>query len=125
LARFESPEKDAYGSIAEVQLGILDNPQRTNINDYLDYHANATQNQKDYQLIESNTGSSLSGRPAYRLAYFYTDANSIKEKYTEMGTFIGSKLYWISITVHADKFSNYQLAIQQMINSFQISSLLH
>jgi len=122
LVKFDSPEKNAYTPIVEVQVGILESPQRLNINDYLDYHANATRNQKDYQLVESNTNSSLSRQPAYKLAYFYTDTYGIKKEWIEMGTFIDSKLYWIGIITDADQTSNYLPTIQQMIDSFQISS---
>ena len=60
----------------------------------------------DFNLIESNTNSTLAGKPAYKLVY--TDReDDTNFKTMEIGTIIGDRIYFIEYIAEEDKYSNY------------------
>jgi hypothetical protein len=77
----------------------------------------------DFNLIESNTNSTLAEKPAYKLVYTETleDEDSTNLKTMETGTIIGERVYFIEYIAEEEKYSNYLPIIQMMINSIEIT----
>ena len=78
-----------------------------------------------FNLIESNTNSTLAGYPAYGLTYtiIYSrfGENDINIKTREIGTIVSDRAYYITYHAEARKYDNYLPIIQQMIDSFKIT----
>jgi PsbP len=111
-------------SIVEVGLAAyksssssLDHLLKSVINSYLhDKHTFP-----NFQIIDSNTSSTLAGKPAYKLTATYFDPGTkIPTKVIETGTIVGSKVYYIQVLIDADQYSNYFPTIRKMIDSFTI-----
>jgi hypothetical protein len=81
----------------------------------------------DFNLIESNTNSTLAGKPAYKLVYTETledeeeEEESTNLKSMEIGTIIGDRVYFIEYIAEEEKYSDYLPIIQMMINSIEIT----
>jgi hypothetical protein len=80
----------------------------------------------DFNLIESNTNSTLAGKPAYKLVYTETLEDEEEEEGTnlksmEIGTIIGDRVYFIEYIAEEEKYSDYLPIIQMMINSIEIT----
>jgi len=80
---------------------------------------------ESFNLIESNTNSTLAGYPAYGLTYTLVyhrfGENDINIKAREIGVIIGDKAYYISYYAEATKYDNYLPIIQKIIDSFKIT----
>jgi S1-C subfamily serine protease len=123
---FSSPLEnrlDRYSENLGISMDRLSNQDMT-LEEYVtslitDYNETLT----DFNLIESNTSTTLGGgdnnRPAYRLSY--TDKeDDANYKTMEIGTIIGDRVYFINYVAEEEKYSNYLPNIQRMINSLQI-----
>jgi S1-C subfamily serine protease len=123
---FSSPLEnrlDRYSENLGISMERLSNQDMT-LEEYVtslitDYNETLT----DFNLIESNTSTTLGGgdnnRPAYRL--LYTDKeDDANYKTMEIGTIIGDRVYFINYVAEQEKYSNYLPNIQMMINSLQI-----
>jgi S1-C subfamily serine protease len=74
----------------------------------------------DFNLIESNTSTTLGGNPAYSL--IYTDKeDDTNYKSMEIGTIIEDRVYFIDYIAEEDNYSHYLPIIQMMINSLEIA----
>jgi serine/threonine-protein kinase len=73
-----------------------------------------------FELIES-TSATLSDNPAHKVVYTYSDAEIGITKTMEILTIKDDKLYFISYTADATKYSSYLPTIQKMIDSFKIN----
>jgi 4-amino-4-deoxy-L-arabinose transferase-like glycosyltransferase len=78
-----------------------------------------------FNLIESNTNSTLAGYPAYGLTYTTVYSrfgeNDINIKAREIGAIVGDKAYYITYYAEATKYDNYLRIIQKIIDSFMIT----
>ncbi len=78
-----------------------------------------------FNLIESNTNSTLAGYPAYGLTYTTVYSrfgeNDINIKAREIGAIVGDKAYYITYYAEATKYHKYLPIIQKMIDSFKIT----
>jgi S1-C subfamily serine protease len=123
---FSSPLEnrlDRYSENLGISMDRLSNQDMT-LEEYItslitDYNETLT----DFNLIESNTSTTLGGednnRPAYRL--LYTDKeDDANYKTMEIGTIIGDRVFFINYVAEEEKYSNYLPNIQMMINSLQI-----
>lgn len=74
----------------------------------------------NFNLIESDTNSILSRRPAYKLVY--TDVeDDANYKTMEIETIIVDKVYYIEYITEEEMYTHYLPTIQMMINSFEIT----
>ena len=78
----------------------------------------------DFHMIESNTGSSLAGRPAYNLVFTDLSADKVRIKAIKFGTIINGNLYSFSYYADTDKYSHYLPLVQRMIESLKIVNVL-
>jgi hypothetical protein len=58
--------------------------------------------------------------PIYKLVYTEREADT-NYKTMEIGTIIGDRIYYIEYPSEEEKYSNYLVIIQMMINSFEIT----
>ena len=75
---------------------------------------------KDFKLVGSTTNNVLSGLPAYKSIYTYSDEKTIF-KDMEIGTIKGDKAYILTYEAGANDYDNYLPIMQQLINLFQIT----
>jgi hypothetical protein len=124
LATFDSPLVNSSTATAHVQIGIWDSPPVQSLDGYLKYHIDRDKNTiTAFQVVHSDTNSSLAGQSAYRMLSTVRDSiTGLNDSSMELGTFFGSKLYWITISAQANQFSNYIPTIQQMVNSYQVQN---
>ncbi len=71
--------------------------------------------------MESNTNSTLAGKPAYMLVTSYT-YNATNYKKMETGTIVGNVTYYITYETEAKDYVTFLPNAQRMIDSFQFSS---
>jgi hypothetical protein len=92
------------------------------VNDYVNRsleHKNST-GFPGFKLLESDTQNSLAGNRAYTIIWTYTSPTYGIRKSIEIGTIIGNKGYFVDYTAAEDKFQDYLVVVQKMINSFEI-----
>jgi hypothetical protein len=74
----------------------------------------------DFKVIESNTNSTLAGKPAYKLVY--TDVeDGINYKSMEIGTIAGDRLYYVKYLVEEEQYPDYLPTVQKMVDSLKIT----
>jgi hypothetical protein len=116
---FKEPIGDRYSE--SIHIGIDDLANYTTLSEYLNYTINYYSDDSiDFRVIESNATSDLAGQPAYMLVWTETLEDKTKLKAMEVETKIGNKTYYIEFYAESDKFSNYLLIVQRIINSFKI-----
>jgi hypothetical protein len=79
----------------------------------------------DFNIVELNSASSLSGIPAYKIVYTFADPGSPLHPLFEsmnIWTVKDDKAYTISYSAPYSEFSNYFQIIQNMIDSFIIGN---
>jgi eukaryotic-like serine/threonine-protein kinase len=79
----------------------------------------------DFNIVELNRTSILSGSPAYEIEYTFSDPGSPLHPVFEslsIWTVKEDKAYTISYTAPDSEFSNYFQIIQNMIDSFIIGN---
>jgi hypothetical protein len=127
VVEFTSPFESSLDSYSET-LGISIEEltdQNMTLEEYAsslitDYNETLT----NFNLIESNTNSTLAGKPAYKLVYTETledEVDSTNLKSMEIGTIIGDRLYFIEYIAEEEKYSNYLPTVEMMINSLEIT----
>jgi S1-C subfamily serine protease len=126
IVEFSSPFESRLDSYSET-LGISIE-ELTDQNMTLEEYASSlitayNETFTDFNLIESNTNSTLAEKPAYKLVYTETleDEDSTNLKTMETGTIIGERVYFIEYIAEEEKYSNYLPIIQMMINSIEIT----
>ena len=128
IVEFSSPFESRLDSYSET-LGISIE-ELTDQNMTLEEYASSlitayNETFTDFNLIESNTNSTLAGKPAYKLVYTETledeEDESTNLKSMEIGTIIGDRLYFIEYIAEEEKYSNYLPTIEMMIDSIEIT----
>jgi len=125
IVAFNSPLTSRFDNYSETLLISMERLSNQNMT-LKEYAASVITNYNktltDFNLIESNTNSTLGGgnNPAYGL--IYTDReDGTNYKTLEIGTIIGGRLYYIEYLAEEEKYSDYlPIIIQVMINSLQI-----
>jgi hypothetical protein len=70
---------------------------------------------------ESNTNSTLGGKPAYKLVY--TDVeDGINYKTMEIGTITADRLYYVEYLAEEEQYPDYLPTVQKMIDSLKITT---
>ena len=128
IVEFSSPFESRLDSYSET-LGISIE-ELTDQNMTLEEYASSlitayNETFTDFNLIESNTNSTLAGKPAYKLVYTETledeEDESINLKSMEIGTIIGERVYFIEYIAEEEKYSNYLPTIEMTIDSIEIT----
>jgi hypothetical protein len=105
----------------EITVGI-DSFRNTNLGSYLNYtidYYNASSD--DFTVIESNTKSLLSGRPAYSLLWNgSSQEDNTRIKTLEIGTVVGDRQYYMVLHTKHDNFSNLLPTFYRVKDSFEI-----
>ena len=87
----------------------IDN-QSTNLNENLNEYLTTTINDynasEDFEVVESNTNSTLAGYPAYKLVFTDVD-DDINYESMEFGTIIGDKVYFATYEAEEEQYSDY------------------
>jgi hypothetical protein len=120
IVTFFSPSQNNNATL-DVHQDKLDNASN-DIGSYLRFTTSSYKGElKNFNVIESDTNSSLAGNAAYKLIYTYTTDDGTKMKDFETGTLIdNNKIYYL---VYDNLESDYQKdlpTVQSMIKSLQI-----
>jgi eukaryotic-like serine/threonine-protein kinase len=120
IVTFFSPSQNNNATL-DVHQDKLDNAS-SDIGSYLRFTTSSYKGElKNFNVIESDTNSSLAGNAAYKLIYTYTNDDGTTMKDFEIGTLIGNnKIYYL---VYDNLESDYQKdlpTVQSMIKSLQI-----
>ena len=120
IVTFFSPAQNNNATL-DVHQDKLDNASN-DIGSYLRFTISSYKGElKNFNVIESDTNSSIAGNAAYKLIYTYTNDDGTTMKDLETGTLIGNnKIYYL---VYDNLESDYQKdlpTVQSMINSLQI-----
>ena len=120
IITFNSPSQSDNATV-DVHQDKLDT-DISNIDSYLKFTISSYQQDlKNFNIIESDKNSSISGNNAYKLIYTYTNDNGTKMKDLETGTIGGNNnVYYIVYDGEASVFDKYLPSVQRMINSLQI-----
>ena len=123
IVEFSPPfESSLEGDLETLGISI---EEVTDQNMTLDEYANSLftdykETLTNFNIIEYDTNSILSKRPAYKLVY--TDVeDDTNYKTMEIGTIIGDKVYYIEYIAEEETYTHYLPTIQMMINSFEIT----
>src|ERR687895_175417 len=103
----------------------IDNPPpnlNENLNEYLTrITSEYSDTYEDFQVIESDTNSILSGYPAYEIV-FTDEEDGIDYKTMEIGTIIGDKIYFVTYYAEEEEqYSDYLPTIQKMVSSLEMT----
>jgi hypothetical protein len=124
-AHFDSPESNVKGQYqAELQLHLLNNFSCSNLDDCIQKRIEILKSTAppDFQVIESSTNANLSSLPAYKIIATATELPGFKLTFTEIGTIVGSSVYYIDTPIQSDQYFNYLPIINNMTDSFQINT---
>ena len=122
IATFISPNQidNAIVDIYKDKKDIIDKDTSTYLNSTISLYKNDL---KDFKIIESSTNNLLAGsNVAYKLIYTYTTGDGFKMKDFETGAIIENKKYRIVYDGKESVFDSYLPLVQDMINTFKISS---
>jgi eukaryotic-like serine/threonine-protein kinase len=122
IVNFVSPlegSSDTFREYLIIEVGNLWS-QKLSLDQYTNTQIRSRLSLPSFELIES-TSATLSDNPARRVVYTYSDAEIGITRTMEILTIKDDKLYFISYTADATKYSNYLPTIQKMIDSFKIS----
>ena len=122
IVNFVSPlesSSDTFREYLIIEVGDL-RSQNLSLNKYIDKQISSRLSLPGFELIES-TSATLSDSPAHKVVYTYSDAEIGITKTMEILTIKDDKLYFISYTADATKYSSYLPAIQKMTDSFKIN----
>lgn len=114
-------DSESYAPSLSISIDTLPPNLNENLNEYLTRITNDYGDTlKDFEVIESDTNSILSGKPAYKLVST-DEEDGIDYKSLEMGTIIGDKVYYITYDAEEEQYSNYLPTVQKMIKSLEIN----
>lgn len=125
FVEFNSPEVDSKNFYnVDFRLAIDNTTSNPDLNSYLQSAISSYKSSSDFQnfeVIESGTNYNLAGQQAYKLIGIYTDPAGIKNTAIEIGTKVGSSIYYIQTLVDSDQYFNYLPVINNMTNSFTLN----
>ena len=114
-------DTEAYGPSLSISI---DNPPpnlNENLNEYLTrITTEYSDTYEDFNVIESDTNSILSGMPVYKIV-FTDEEDGIDYKSMEIGTIIGDKVYFVTYFAEEEQYSDYLPTIQKMISSLEMT----
>jgi hypothetical protein len=120
IVSFIAPIRSNTESYAPSLSISIDNPP-PNLNEYLTRTSSEYSNTyEDFNGIESDTDSILSGKPAYKIV-FTDEEDGIDYKSMEIGTIIGDKVYFVTYYAEEEQYSDYLPTIQKMISSLEMT----
>jgi hypothetical protein len=93
-----------------------------NLNEYLTTTINDYNDSEDFEVVESNTNSTLAGYPAYKLVFTDVYDDDINYESMEFGTIIGDKVYFATYEAEEEQYSDYLPTVQKMIDSLKINA---
>ena len=109
--------------------GIPDFNASLGVSIYYPYEKGKTLSQyasDDYgfgKLLGLTTNNTLGGLPAYKSTYSSTAFFAIPERNMHIGAIKGDKVFILSYVARPNEYDKYMPIVQQMINTFQITSL--
>lgn len=121
IVNFVSPlegSSDTFREYFIIEVGDL-RSQKLSLDQYINTQIGSRLSLPSFELIES-TSATLSDNPARKVVYTYSDAEIGKTRTMEIFTIKDDKLYFISYTADATKYSNYLPTVQKMTDSFKI-----
>ena len=120
IVTFLSPDQNNNAAL-DVHQDKLDNAS-SDIGSYLRFSTSSYKGElKNFNVIESDTSSSLAGNAAYKLIYTYTNDDGTTMKDLETGTVIGNnKVYYLVYDSLESDYQKYLPTVQSMISSLQI-----
>jgi eukaryotic-like serine/threonine-protein kinase len=123
IVSFIAPIRSNTEAYAPSLYISIDNPPpnlKENLNEYLTRITREySDTYEDFNVIESDTNSILSGYPAYEIVF--TDEDGIDYKSMEVGTIIGDKVYYVTYYAEEEQYSDYLPTIQKMISSLEMT----
>jgi serine/threonine-protein kinase len=93
-----------------------------NLNEYLTTLIDDYNDTEDFEVIESNTNSTLAGKLAYKLVFTDVYDDDINYESMEIGTIIGDKVYIATYEAEEEQYSDYLPTVQKMIDSLKINA---
>jgi eukaryotic-like serine/threonine-protein kinase len=123
LVNFISPLEDASDGFREyfiIEKGNLSS--HLSVKQYVDRHINTKKTLPNFKLIESSP-ILVAGKPAYKIVFTYSNPEVGTSKTMEILAASADKIYLLSFNADVQKYSDYVLAIDRMIKSFQLKSI--
>jgi eukaryotic-like serine/threonine-protein kinase len=123
LVNFISPLEDASDVFREyfiIEKGNLSS--HLSVKQYVDRHINTKKTLPNFKLIESSP-ILVAGKPAYKIVFTYSNPEVGTSKTMEILAASADKIYLLSFNADVQKYSDYLLAIDRMIKSFQLKSI--
>ena len=124
-SRLENPSDpfaDNYGVTVDKDL-FYD----ADLNEYLQETIDSYEtSSEDFELLTSDTTSSLAGKPAYSLTFSFTlgaeseDEEEINLRTFETGTLDNNSAYYITFTAEENAFAELLPVVEQMISTFKL-----
>jgi hypothetical protein len=121
IVNFVSPlegSSDTFREYLIIEVGDL-RYQNISLDQYIKTQISSRRSLPRFELIES-TSATLSDNPARKVVYSYSNADIGITKTMELLTIKDDKLYFISYTADATKYSSYLDNIQKMTDSFKL-----
>jgi eukaryotic-like serine/threonine-protein kinase len=121
IVNFVSPLEgfsDTFREYLIIEVGDL-RSQNISLDQYIKTQISSRRSLPSFELIES-TSATLSDNPARKVVYSYSNADIGITKTMELLTIKDDKLYFISYTADATKYSSYLANIQKMTDSFKL-----
>lgn len=124
IVSFIAPVRSNTEAYAPSLSISIDNPPpnlNENLNEYLTrITSEYSDTYEDFKVIESDTNSILSGKPAYKIV-FTDEEDGIDYKSMEIGTIIGDKVYFVTYYAEEEQYSDYLPTVQEMISSVKMT----
>jgi eukaryotic-like serine/threonine-protein kinase len=123
LVNFISPLENASDVFREyfiIEKGNL--TSHSSVKQYVDMHINIKKTLPNFKLIESSP-ILVADKPAYRIVFTYSNPEVGTTKTMEILVASADKIYLLSFNADIEKYSDYVLAIDRMIKSFQLKSM--
>ena len=124
-SRLENPSDpfaDYYGVSVDKDLFY-----EADLNEYLQETIDAYETAyEDFELLASDTTSSLAGRPAYSLTFSHVlevegeDEEHINLRTFETGTLDNNSAYYITFTAEENAYAELLSVVEQMIDTFKL-----
>jgi hypothetical protein len=116
-----SPREERYRDEASGLWLMGDKTMGNSLEEYTQGKAEAIRNQfEDVKFLQFSNTATLSGRPAYELAYIRRSSDGkYLVKRIEQGTIVGNRVYLINCGSEAKYYSEISPTLERMISSFE------
>jgi hypothetical protein len=110
--------------IENLTISVESIAQNTTLDEYTDVTVNLY-SATNFDLVESDTTTTLAGNPAHKAIFEYrTKGEGNESKLLQIWTVKGSKAYRITFQADPERYSEILPIAQKMIDSFKISDFL-